>query len=571
LSSGTIDINTKENRKTLYFYLAKFYGRDKARELMAKHRHNLFGPSGLAYSLGKRSLEFFCLYFLQNIFVPNDDNDARELAPIHYEMWEELERLIIHDEYDNEAMVIPRGVAKTTVGNMALTVWAHAYQISIYTLVAGKTEQDAIEFIKETRHAFEENPYILHTFGQMIDTQKFVVNKLELELVNRTKVQAISSTSSLRGKKYNGRRPSIIIADDYQGKRDVITQEARDSKYNTWQQDAKYAGDKAVWRDGKKIRMATKFIVLGTILHRDCFISRISENKAYKHIREKVVQVEDVDELFNTGLWGEFKSIYFNPKDPYADENAREFYYQNEEKMQFPVLWEDKFNCLDLALDYYEDPTSFKQEMQNDASKIGQRAFHAMKKIPREEIEKETFEKTMLVCDPAVETAKHNDSTALLVGSKTSNDFRWVREGRLLKVPFDGYIDNVIDLLKSYPDITHIWVEKNTYNGADAREIEKRIDADPELSGRDLQILNERQNKNKEAKIRAISAKVDSGFILFPEEDQAFCDEILAYEGEGFSLHDDAPDVTAEFDRLIDEIEDTPKVKITNGSALMGR
>lgn len=141
----------------------------------------------------------------------------------------------------------------------------------------------------------------------------------------------------------------------------------------------------------------------------------------------------------------------------------------------------------------------------------------------------------------------------------------------LLKVGFDNYIANVIKLLKEYPDITHIWIEKNTYNGADVREIQKKIENDEELRHRNIQIINERQNKNKEAKIRAISGKVDSGFIIFAEEDKEFTDQILAYEGEGFSLHDDAPDVLAEFDRLIDEIQTTQYLTFLPKSALFGR
>ena len=293
----------------------------------------------------------------------------------------------------------------------------------------------------------------IHTFGELIN-KEFTVNKLELELANRTKIQAISSTSSMRGKKFNGQRPTLIVADDYQAKGDVITQEARDKKYDTWQQDSVYAGDKPVYRNGKKIKMGTKFIVLGTILHKDCFISRLLKDKSYKHIKEKAIEVDDIDKLFNTGLWSQFKKIYFNPEDKFAEENGKEFYYQHEADMQYPVLWEDKYNCLDLALDYYSDPTAFKQEMMNDASKIGERAFHHIEERPRKEIEKQEFVKTMLCCDPAVETKDNNDYTALLVGSTTSNNFKWVRRGIIDRLDYDSYVAKVISLLKDYTDIT---------------------------------------------------------------------------------------------------------------------
>lgn len=572
------EINTKENRQLLFKYLKKYAiehknlteqkAKEFAKNLLKLHKTNLFGKGSLAQWLGEKSIEFFCIYYLQDTFVPKPDNAARNLAPVHYEIWNELEQMFISDSYDKLELIMPRGSSKTTVCDFALSVWCHCYKKSIYSVVSGKTEQDAVEFIAQIRQAFDENIYIKASFGDLIDTKNYTVNKLELELTNKTKIQAISSTSSFRGKKFGQARPSLIIADDYQGKSDVISQESRDKKYNTWQQDSQFAGDKAVIRNGKKIKSATKFIVLGTILHRDCFMSRLLKDKSYKHLVHKAVFHENVDELFNNGLWAEFKRIYFSANDDIAVENAKEFYYQNEPEMQFPVLWTDKWNCLDLAIDYYNDPISFKQELQNDASKIGEKAFHQITSRSVEDIESQSFEKTILCCDPAVETKSNNDYTALVVGSKTANNFRWVRKGIIERLCFDDYIDKVVELLKEFTDITHIWIEKNTFNGTDAREVNKRIQEDPVLKRRRITIINERQNKNKEAKIRAISGKVDSGFFIFNEEDTQFTNQILDYEGEGYTLHDDAADITAEFDRLIDEIEIIHKVEMFDKSIL---
>ncbi|MEC1786076.1 hypothetical protein [Schinkia azotoformans] len=550
-------INTKENRQLIYKYLTKFYGSDKAKQLMVKHRENMFDYNGLAYSLGKRSIEFFCLFYLQDVFTPKPDNEAAELSDFHYELWENLENMYLKNEFDKFLAVLPRGSSKSTTCDFALSVWAHCYKYSIYTLVAGKTEQDAVQFIDQTRSAFEENPYIIHTFGQLINTSKFTVNKLELELANYTKIQAISSTGSMRGKKFTvkgiGYRPTLVIADDFQSKGDVLTQESRDKKYNTYMEDMKYIGKRSLKRDDAEV-MATKFVCLGTILHKDCLISRLMKNPTYRKFVRRGVLIDDIDTYFNTGLWAEFKHILFNSKDKNALDNAKEFYYQHEDQLKFPVLWSSYWNCLELALDYYENPPSFKQEVMNDASRIGERAFHQISSIPREEIEQQEFKGTILCCDPAVETKETNDYTAMLVGSKTSNNFRWVRKGLIKRLCFDDYIDKIMELLHEYPDISTLWIEKNTYNGADVREIEKRIANDNKLSSRKIKIMNERQNKNKEAKIRAISGKIDSGFFVFANEDQEFTDQILAYEGERFSSFDDAPDITAEFDRLIDQI-----------------
>lgn len=540
----------------------------KADKIIRQNKDNLFGKNGLAYSVGKRSIEFFCLYFLQDTFVPKGSNTARNLSQVHFEIWNELSNMFLHDKFDKLELIMPRGAAKTTVCDFALSVWCHCYKTSIYSLICGKTEQDATEFIRDVRRAFEENEYIKKAFGKLIDSKKFTTNSLELELTNYTKVQAISSTSSMRGKKFAGHRPSLIIADDYQGKNDVITQEARDKKYKTWVEDSQYAGDKAVYRNGKKIKMATKFIVLGTILHRDCFMSRLLKDNSYRHILRRAVLVDDVDKLFNNDLWKQFKDIYFNAKDQYAIEDAKEFYYQHEKDMAFPRLWVDKWDCLDIAIDYYNNPSAFKQEMQNDASKIGEKAFHQCTIKPKEFIEDNNFIKTILCVDPAVEVKSKNDFTAMCLGSKTSNNFRWIRKGLILKVNFDDYINKVIELLKEYDDIQAIWIEKNTYNGTDAREIKLRIEKDDTLKHRHIDIINERQFKNKEAKIRSLQGKVDSGFIIFCEDDREFYEQVMAYEGEGYTLHDDAPDILAEFDRLIDEIEISRPVKLFDKSLL---
>jgi hypothetical protein len=80
--------------------------------LILKHSNNLFGFEGLAHSIGALSIPFFCKYFLQDTFMPKPGNTARELAPVHIEIWEELDKMFIQDLYDKLEAVLPRGCAK---------------------------------------------------------------------------------------------------------------------------------------------------------------------------------------------------------------------------------------------------------------------------------------------------------------------------------------------------------------------------------------------------------------------------------------------------------------------------
>lgn len=560
---------TDEDKRLLFEYTRRLHGDEVAEKLIKKHEANLFGHEGLAFLIGSESLAFFCLYFLQDVFRQKSDNAARELADYHFQTWGKLEDMFLRDQFEKLQMVMPRGSAKTTICSYALAIWSHCYQMSAYTLICACTEQDATEFLRNVRLTLEENPYIIAVFGELIDSKRHVVNALELELTNGEKLQSLSSASSPRGKKYKNARPQLVILDDWINQNDVLTQEARDKKWKIFTQDLAQVGDPAVWRNEKKIRAGTRFIWLGTLLHSDDMGSRLLKDASWEHVVRRAAEISNPDEYFNSGLWAKFKQILFNPKDPIARDNAQEYYYQNENCMKFKTLWPDKYSPLDLAMVFYSSPVAFKQELQNDVTKIGERAFHTMKTMSPKEIEENTFNLTVLACDPAVETGAKNDYTALAVAGKSSNNFQYIRKGTIERLSFDQYIDKVIDLLEDYEDISYIWIEKNTYSGADARAIRQKIAEHDTLKHRHIEIINEYQKSNKENKIRAIGGKVDSGFIIFNSEDTAFNDQVLMYEGELYSSHDDSPDIAAECSRLLETLKPTvPKLQVYDLSIL---
>jgi len=74
-------IDSIENKQLLYKYLQKYLteekqiseqqAKQKALDLIKKNKNNLFDYGGLAWWLGQKSLEYFCLMWLQDIFVPD--------------------------------------------------------------------------------------------------------------------------------------------------------------------------------------------------------------------------------------------------------------------------------------------------------------------------------------------------------------------------------------------------------------------------------------------------------------------------------------------------------------------
>jgi hypothetical protein len=540
-------------------------------ELMEQHKDNLFGKNGLAYSLGKRSFEYYCLHFLQDFFVPKSTNTSRPLAPVHYEVWKQLEDMFIHHTHDKQEFILPRGCAKSTIIDMALSCYLHCYKMSIYTIVLANLEADASEFVDKTKKALQ-NPYIVHTFGQLVNQRKRTVNKLELELDNDTKIKAYSSETSVRGTSYiapNGIfRPTCVIADDYISERDILTDESKAKKYLRWQKEVEEGGDEAVWRDGKLIKPATKFLVIGTPLAPGDYIDQIKKNPEYKVFHRAVVDF-DIDKYFDDHEeWKEYKKILFDSKrsDPLADATA--YYIENKEKMYFPTLWEGKYECDVLARKFFNKRIAFMQELMCSSENIGDKWFKSNRTQPKEEVEEHNFLKTMLTIDTAGvknKDKKRSDSFAFAVGSLSDNGFKYIRTGQLRKFDeFNQYIDHVIHLLKEFKDITHVYIEKNTYNGLDVDDIKKVIDKDKELYSRNITFINEMQRRNKDEKISTIVSDVTNGRIIFCEErvDKEFLSQLMEFSGQKFSLHDDSVDTVAEFANRIDQIEVIRPIKL---------
>ena len=559
-----------QNKWLLYHFLKKSYtdiglsdkeAEKKTEEMILKISNNLFGYHGLAWQLGCENLEFFCLYFLQDIYLPKEDNAAAPLAPIHEELWHDIQDSIIGKGPEQIGRILPRGTGKSAFGTLGPTIWSMAYKHKTYVLICSDIGSTAEKFIKDIKDNVIENKYIEAAFGTLLDdgNKDYKCNATQLEFTNRTFVEAISSTSPMRGRKYKNCRPDLIILDDYQSEDDCRTAEARDKKWKRYSDDVKFAKQRAVKRHGKIVKKGTTMMAWGTQQHKECFYSRLSKSATWTFKKAKGVLVDDVDKLFKNGLWLKFKYILQCFKDPNHLENAKEFYYEHEEEMQYPVLWSEFWDCLDLALDYYENPNSFKQEVQNDVDAIGEKYFKSMHTETRKEIESHNFEKTMIIVDPASSGGRKNDYSAYMVGSKGTNGLKYARKSELAKInartEFDKYVNHIIELLLKYPEATHVSIEKNTFNGADAFLLEKLIREHPVLKFRSITIINEAQSKNKDDKISTIIPYVNRGEFIFCSEDEEFIEQFMDFAGQKYTEHDDAPDVAAEFWRRIDEIK----------------
>lgn len=399
-----------QNRYLLFKYLTEEFlkaGADdpeeKAKEKILANSNNLFNYRGLAWQLGKINFEFFCMYFLQDTFLPKENNTSRNLAPVHFDIWQELQKIFIDDLYDKEEFILPRGCSKSTIINKALSCYLHCYCSSRYTIVIGNTESDAVQFIADTRKMLE-NKYIFNAFGKLIDKNTRTVNKQEIELTNNSKIQAFSWGSSVRGTTYGCVegifRPSCVICDDVLSEDDILSDNAKEKVLNKFYKEISEVGDSSVYRNGEKIKSATKFIIIGTPLAPDDFINAIKNDSTFKVFHRKVVDF-DIDQYFeNNDYWINYNKILSNDKieKEEKDQILKNYYLNNIDKMNFETIWE-KYECDVLAQKYFTKRTAFMQELMCDCQNIGEKWFKSNRVQSTIEVNEHTFAKTILTVD----------------------------------------------------------------------------------------------------------------------------------------------------------------------------
>jgi len=560
------------NQQTLWKYLTlqlmkdhrypKAIAKAKAHETI-KASTNLWGKNGLAVDLGRKNITFFFLYFLQDVFTPKENNTARNLGAFHYEIWEELQKLIIEDKYNFEEFILSRGASKTTVINKALNCYMTLYRISRYSIVIGKTKQDSSDFMDDIKKFFKFEP-IVKGFGNLISGKR-TVNQQELELDNDTCIRAYGWETSIRGTTYSAPdgifRPMAITIDDILSADSIKTENAKENAINKFYKEILEAGDEPVIRNGKQIKMGTKFIILGTPLAADCFINTIRKDPQFKVFKRAVVDF-NIDEYFqNNEYWQNYNKILFNTKINKEDKDSilETYYNENIENMTFPTIWE-KYNCRKLANKYFTQRSSFMQELMVDCENVGEKWFKSIRKMPYAEILSTPMSKTILVCDPASTVTNKSDYTAILCGGLGENGFKYVIEGVIEKLTFDQYCNRVIEFLKKYVLITHIVIERNTFNSSDVIAIQKLIKQDKSLLNRNLEFINKHQTANKDQKISTQIDSINSGSLIFCEDNEDFIQQCQAFTGQKTSLKDDAIDCVAEFALKIDEIHTIRKL-----------
>ncbi|MFB3101058.1 MAG: hypothetical protein ACE1ZM_06405, partial [Gammaproteobacteria bacterium] len=214
----------------------------------------------------------------------NYDN-RKPIPKFHMEMWD-----LCCSDSPKVAIAAPRLHAKSTAITHTYTLMMLLSREKSFCLIVSSTESLAIEFLGDIKAELEENAALRQRFGI-----KAFLKEKETNVVclmndgHKFRIQVKGSEQKVRGLKWRGKRPDLIICDDLEGDEQVMNPERRE-KFRKWFMNALVpCGSDNCW-----IR------IVGTILHLDSMLNRLIGDNTWKHLF-----YEACDGDFNNLLWPE--------------------------------------------------------------------------------------------------------------------------------------------------------------------------------------------------------------------------------------------------------------------------
>lgn len=216
----------------------------------------------MAVKLTADLIEAFAAAFLSQGF-----DDAKPTPEFHRDGW----RLYCSDALQ-AGVAAPRGHAKSTALTHVYTLAAMLFRAEDYGIIISTNEELAIEHLGDVTRELTENEELISEFqikGFITNSKTEII--VEMADGHQFRLLARGSGQKMRGRKWRGKRPGLIVCDDLEDDEQVENKERRD-KFRRWY----FRAVKPALRRGGKLR------IHGTILHEDSLLARLMKDPEWK-------------------------------------------------------------------------------------------------------------------------------------------------------------------------------------------------------------------------------------------------------------------------------------------------
>lgn len=397
------------------------------------------------------------------------------------------------------AVAAPRGHAKSTALTHDYIISAVVYRAETYIIIVGASEEKACEHLNDIATEFRENEELCRDFkikGFLRDKTTDII--LECTDGHQFRIMARGSEQKIRGTKWRGRRPGLIVCDDLEDDEQVENKDRR-VKFRKWF----FRACKQSLRRGGKIR------VHGTVLHIDSLLNRLMKNKSWKCRKYKAHKsFQDFSEILWPGQFDE-KSLR-EVRQEFINEGDQGGYSQ--EYLNDPQDNDDKY----LRSEWF-------REMQGD--------------------DKDVFKIYGVGVDFALSKQDHANRTSFTVGGRDTKGKKYIVDNR------SGRWDS-LEIIELFFDIQSAWSPDSFYveNGKEWLAIKPILEK--EMIEREIfmNFVEMTPIKDKKIRGRSFQKQMKAGVCKFDTMASWYDDYkevLLLFTGNSEAMQDDEFDSTA--------------------------
>lgn len=434
-------------------------------------------------------IESFAGVFLSPMY-----DNAKPTPDFHRECW-----AMYCSDSKRCAVAAPRGHAKSSAFTHDYALAVALFREQDYILIVSNTEELAIGHLGDISRVLRENDEVRAHFKiKQIETD----NKTDIVVLfadgHRCRFIAKGSGQKMRGTKWDGKRPGLILCDDLESDEETLNVDRRIAFRHWFNRELS-----PVLREGGMIR------VHGTILHEDSLLARLLNNKSWQSRKYKAHASFDD---FSDVLWpGQF-----------TEESLRE-------KRQAFI---DDGDAAGYSQEYLNDP------LDNSEAYLRKDDFLAM--APRDhDAEKQIY----VGCDFAVSKKDKANRTSFTVGGRCARNLIHILDEHAGRWDTLEWVDVMFAIQEKHrPEI--FFVE----DGVIWKAIAPTLYREMRVRDRWINCIPVTPVKDKATRGRPFQKRMRAGGMRFDKEASwypGYEQELLRFTGVSDAVQDDQFDSTA--------------------------
>ncbi|MBA4192593.1 MAG: hypothetical protein C0467_31885 [Planctomycetaceae bacterium] len=447
----------------------------------------------------------------------------------HLELCADLERLR-RDRGTRLARLAPRGSAKSTWGTLVHPLRCAVEGTEPFTMILSDTADQATDFVTQIKAELEGNPRLAAAYPKACGTgPEWRAGRVRL--TNGCVIEAKSRGGRIRGRRNRQDRPTLIVVDDCQGNRDIVSPVERKRGWDWMAREVIPAGE-----EGR-----TTYVSVGTALHREAVAVRLLttpgwEGKVYRSIERWPDRAD---------LWDDWTRLATNMADQGRDATARAFYDARRDEMEAGavVLWPEGRNLYSLMRRLAEiGRSAFDTEDMGNPSAVEGAEFPA-ELFDRPGVWFDDWPTDMVLRVQSLDPSKGNDSKSgdfqshVLVGLDTRGDM-WC-EAAMHHELIPLMVDRALDfaLASGFGRIDSLVVEENGTLGMLLPDFQRHANERNAV----IPLRGILQTQNKLVRVRRLGVYFARNRIRFRNtpHTRLLVDQLRDFPG---GTHDDGPD-----------------------------